>query len=99
MDAIDTLNMMKDGVEYGINKWAAHTPEEYRAAIKGLSVAPGHSAVDQCPGPDAPALPTDNLPASLDWREHNMTTPVKVRTKTSISPLFPPPTSNLLEDS
>lgn len=57
---------------HGVTQFSDMTPEEF--AEKHLGLKPLKFPKDAT---KAPILPTEDLPASFDWREHGAVTPVK----------------------
>lgn len=62
----------------GVNNFTAHTVEEFKAYHNGhKSIGSSDAEEFHTPAPLHTHVPVDELPASLDWRDQNVVTPVK----------------------
>lgn len=62
------------GIEVGINSMADWTQDEYQRVSQSHKTSKRKLRVGD---PPQPILPTDNLPASVDWRSAGKVTPPK----------------------
>jgi cathepsin F len=64
--------IMDPSAVHGVTRFSDLTPREFRNSVLGLRGVRLPSDANA-----APILPTDNLPADFDWREHGAVTGVK----------------------
>ncbi|WJX45303.1 putative cysteine protease rd19b [Trifolium repens] len=64
--------IMDPSAVHGVTRFSDLTPREFRNSVLGLRGVRFPSDANA-----APILPTDNLPADFDWREHGAVTGVK----------------------
>lgn len=64
--------LLDPSAEHGITKFSDLTPSEFRRTYLGL-----HKPKPKLNAEKAPILPTSDLPADFDWRDHGAVTGVK----------------------
>lgn len=72
--------LMDPSAVHGVTRFSDLTPAEFRKSVLGLR---GGLRLPSDAN-KAPILPTDNLPADFDWRDHGAVTPVKNQVSSSI---------------